>query len=149
MTNNGWYAIKPNKTKAKHIYLIYMYKKSATLVGLYSNLRGSKSPKMFKNLFLYSERSHQYWNLDGLDSSSYHQFPQSLFVEHLSTVPSAPTTIDISPTRMFHSFLKSSQARFKYSFIISLSYIFILWSNGTEKILLTTSFLFFSFFFFC
>ena len=59
--------------------------------------------------------------------------------EPLGTVPSSPTTIGITVTLMFYSFF-SSQARSKYSSIVSLS-IFILWSARAAKSLLTLGFL--------
>ena len=55
-----------------------------------------------------------------------------LFAKPLRIVPSAPTTISITVTLMFHSFF-SSPARSKYLSIFSLSFIFTVWSAGTVK----------------
>ena len=49
-----------------------------------------------------------------------------------ATVPSAPITIGITVTFMFHSFF-SSLARFRYLFLFSLSFSFTLWSTRTAK----------------
>ena len=48
----------------------------------------------------------------------------------LATVPSAPITIGITVTFMFHSFF-SSLAKSRYLFLFSLSFSFILWSAWT------------------
>ena len=56
----------------------------------------------------------------------------SLFTKLLVTVSSAPITIGINVTFMFHSFF-SSLARPRYSSLLSLSFNFTLWSAGTVK----------------
>ena len=55
----------------------------------------------------------------------------------LETVPSVPTTIGITVTLMFYSFL-SYLARYKYSFFLSFSLIFTLWSAFFSLFLLIT-----------
>ena len=69
--------------------------------------------------FEYSSLSQQYSSLNGYDSSSGFQLFSYSF-QSFGTVPRAPTTIGII---MFHNFF-SSQARSKYLFISSLSFIF-------------------------
>ena len=53
----------------------------------------------------------------------------SHFTNLLETVPSAPITVGITVTHMFHSFC-SFQARFKYLSHFSFSLIFLLCSGG-------------------
>ena len=55
-----------------------------------------------------------------------------LFSKSLRANSSAPTKTDITVIFLFLSFF-SSQARSKYLFILSLSFIFILWSAWTRK----------------
>ena len=50
----------------------------------------------------------------------------------LRNVLSAPTTVGITVTIIFHSFL-SSLAKSKYLFIFSLSFIFYLWPDGRQN----------------
>ena len=56
----------------------------------------------------------------------------SLCTNPLVIVPSAPITIGINVTFLFHRFF-SSLARSRYSSLFSLSFSFILWSAGTAK----------------
>ena len=56
----------------------------------------------------------------------------SLSANRLMTVVSAPITIDITVTFMFHS-LFGSLARSWYLSLFSLSFSFTLWSTGTAK----------------
>ena len=63
----------------------------------------------------------------------------------LGTVQSEPTTIDITAKLIFHSFF-SSLAKSKYVSIISLSFIFTLWSGETAKSIRKVYFFFFFFF---
>ena len=72
----------------------------------------------------------------------------NLFSRALEIVPSALTTIGITVTFIFCSFF-CPLARSKYLFIFSLSFIFTLWSDGTELIIFNPLFfLFFLFLFF-
>ena len=66
-------------------------------------------------------------------------------IKLLLTVPSAPITIGITVTFMFHIFF-SSLAKFKYLLFFSLSFNFSLWSAETAKSP-TRQFLFLFFFF--
>ena len=50
----------------------------------------------------------------------------------LSTIPSAPSTISTSVTFMFHRF-SNSLPRSRYLSILSLSFIFTLWSQGQQN----------------
>ena len=59
----------------------------------------------------------------------------------LVTVSSAPFTIDITVTFMFHSFFFSSLARSRYLSIFSLSFSFTLWSVKKAKSIRRFSFL--------
>ena len=52
----------------------------------------------------YSGRSYQCYSLDGLGLSSHFSI---FFTNPLRTIPSAPITIDITVTFMFHSFFSS------------------------------------------
>ena len=57
----------------------------------------------------------------------------SPFINPLVTVWSAPITISITVTSMFHSFFFNSFARSRYLSFFSLSLNFTLWSAGTTK----------------
>ena len=67
----------------------------------------------------------------GVSSSNISCSP-SLFSKPLMTILRAPTTFGIIVTFIFHS-LFSFLAEFRYLSIISLSFIFILWSTGKAK----------------
>ena len=69
----------------------------------------------------------------------------SPFNNPLGIVPSAPTTIGITVPFLFAIFF-SSRARFRYLFLFSPSFNFILWSTRIEKSTVR-QILFFSFFF--
>ena len=66
----------------------------------------------------------------------------SHFLNHLVSVPSAPTTIRITVTFMFHTFF-SSLARYRYLSLFFLSFSSTLWSAGTAKHTLFGKFSFF------
>ena len=70
-------------------------------------------------------------------------------INPLVTVPSAPITIGITVTFIFHSFF-SSLVRSMYLPFFMLSFSFTLWSAGTAKSIIrqVLSFFFFFFFFF-
>ena len=71
----------------------------------------------------------------------------SLCTNFLVTVSSAPITIGITITCMFHSFF-SSLARSRYLSLFSLSFCFTMWSAGTAKSTIRQALCFFFFFFF-
>ena len=56
----------------------------------------------------------------------------SPFSNSLVTIPNVPITIGIIVTLMFHRFL-NSLARSRYLTFFSLSFNFIMWSDGTAK----------------
>ena len=66
----------------------------------------------------------------------------SPFTNSLGIVPSAPTTIGITVTFMFHSFF-SSIARSRYLSLFSSSFNFTLWSAGTARSTIQQVLLFF------
>ena len=65
----------------------------------------------------------------------------------LVTASRAPITVVITVTFMFHTFF-SSQAKFTYLSLFSLSFSFTLWSAGTAKSTIRQVLFFFFFFFF-
>ena len=70
--------------------------------------------------------------------------PSSLFTKPLVIVPSAPVTIGITVTFMFHSYF-SSLARSMYFYLFSFSLIFALWSTRAVKSTIRQFHLFFLF----
>ena len=82
-----------------------------------------------------------FWMVSILPMISHSSSPLS---NPLETVSSTPTTIGITVNLMFHSFC-SSQVRFKYLSLFSLSFIFTVWFAGMAKSTWEQIFFFFLF----
>ena len=109
------------------------------------NLSDSKSPQVSRTLLsiLTVLNNAFIWMVSTRPPTSKSSRP---FNNPLVTVPSAPITIGIIFTIMFHSFF-NSLARSRYLSFFSHSFSFILWSAGTAKSTILQVLFFFFFFF--
>ena len=116
------------------------------LVVLYWSLTESKSSHVSRTLLsiLADLNNAVVWMVSTCSLISKSSSPCT---NYLVTIPSAPITISITVTFMFHSFF-SSLARCRYVSLFSLPFSFSLWSVGTAEsgIRQVPFFFFFSFF---
>ena len=95
-------------------------------------LSDSKSPQVSRTLLniLAVFNNAVVWMVSTRSPTSKSSGP---FNNPLVTIPTAPITIGIIVTFMFHSFF-NSLARSRYLSLFSHSFSFILWSAGTAKL---------------